>query len=72
MPESIRAGARVRTTVALPMALSADNLRAPAGTEGIVQRVFGDALGGFQVDLVIDEAITPAVAYANQISIIDP
>lgn len=67
MSSRVQAGVRVRTAVELPVANCPNNPRVPIGTEGIVRRVFGDALGGFQVDLTIGDTITPAVLYDNQI-----
>lgn len=72
MSPRIGPGARVRTTVELPVANSTDDPCAPVGTEGTVRRVFADALGGFQVDLTIAGAVIPAVVYENQIVLVDP
>lgn len=67
MSQRIDAGARVRTVVELPVANCPDDSRAPIGSEGVVRKVFGDALGGFLVDLTIGDTVSPAVVYDNQV-----
>jgi hypothetical protein len=42
------------------------------GTEGIVRRVFGDALGGYQVELFVNDTAVSAVAYGSQLSLVPP
>ena len=65
-------GARVTTLVELPVVNSVDDPGAPVGTEGIVRRVFGDALGGYQVELFVNDTAVSAVAYGSQLSLVPP
>jgi hypothetical protein len=65
-------GTRVTTLVELPVVNSVDDPGAPVGTEGIVRRVFGDALGGYQVELFVNDTAVSAVAYGSQLSLVRP
>ncbi|MBO0882183.1 MAG: hypothetical protein J2P17_17965 [Mycobacterium sp.] len=65
-------GARVTTLVELPVGNSIDELRAPVGTEGVIRRVFDDALGGYQVDLFVADTMMPAIVYGSQMSRFHP
>jgi len=68
MAGRITVGARVTTLVELPVVNSVDRPAAPAGSEGVIRRVFDDALGGYQVDLFVDDSMISAVVYNSQIS----
>lgn len=54
------------------MVNSIDDSAAPIGTEGVIRRVFDDALGGYQVDLFVGDSMISAVVYGSQISLIPP
>lgn len=70
MTGRITVGARVRTLVELPVVNSIDRPAAPVGSEGVIRRVFDDALGGYQIDLFVDDTMMSAVVYGSQISLI--
>ena len=65
--ERIGEGARIETTVDLPVGSSADRPVIPAGTSGVVRRVYTDALGGYQVEFGAAGHLTSAIVYANQL-----
>lgn len=72
MSGQITVGARVTTLVELPAVNSNGHSAAPVGTEGVIRRVFDDALGGYQVDLFLDDSMISAVVYGRQISLVPP